>query len=129
MNIFPIWIVAILVFKSFVHVSSIKVNSKFQYCNVGSIMHHLNLDDACLFQEQMATDRTTGDRLKNVSEIFVFSKHSYVVDGAGFECSMRKTEYAFEKSIFLSEFPSNDDGKYVKLSSYDCLNMVKSINC
>ncbi len=99
----------------------------FKECMVQSNQNMLKIEKCPDFEE----DRQLPD-VKSVNRIegsaFVFSKHQYVLEGLGQECSMKVRTFKLSTNIFFNKY-SEQTEEIKKLSRYDCLNMISNDNC
>ena len=113
----------------------IEINGTFMECVVEPNSIHFQFDDDCYFDKTSLREKykkKINETIKFATPIerigWVFAKHDYAMEGSGFECSVKITNYEFSKD-FLKNPYSNTNSYYRRLSQYDCLNLIKNQKC
>ena len=108
--------------------SNYVLNGDFKECLVESHQNLLKLDKCPDIDDD---DRQIPD-VKSVNRkegsAFLFSKHQYVLEGLGQECSMKLRHFKLSTDIFFNKY-SEQREEIKKLSRFDCLNIVTNNLC
>jgi len=103
------------------------MNGDFKECMVQSNQNMLKIEKCPDFDDNRRVPEVDSvNRLEG--RAFLFSKHQYVLEGLGQECSMKLHHFKLSKDIFLNKYSEHTE-EFKKLSRYDCLNMISNDNC
>ena len=102
------------------------VNGNFKECIVKSNMLHLDYDKLCFMNSEINSSLVTIYNTTN--EAIVLAKHNYVMEGIGYECSMKITTHVYETDIMFTQHDDSSD-EYYQLSRLECYNMIESNKC
>jgi len=103
------------------------LNGKFKECLIQSHQNRLKIEKCPEIEDQWFSHNP---KLVNRVEgqAFVFSKHQFVLEGLGQECSMKARKFKLTTDIFMNKYTEHIE-EIVKLTRYDCLNMISNQLC
>jgi hypothetical protein len=102
------------------------MNGDFKECMVQSNLNMLKIDKCPNFEDRQLPDVRLANLI--VLSAFVYSKHQYVLEGLGQECSMKVRHFKLSADIFFNKY-SEQNEEVRKLTRYECLNMIENESC
>lgn len=108
--------------------SNFVLNGNFKECIVQSHQNMLQIEKCpdMSFRENINHDAAVENRKEG--EAIVFSKHQYVLEGIGQECSIKVRTFKLSTDLFWNRYTEHNE-HYVKLTRFECLNMIKNQIC
>lgn len=104
------------------------MNGQFKECFVRSHQNMLKIEKCPDLNWLESEKENTTKLYRKEGEAIVFAKHQYVLEGIGQECSMKKRQFKLSTDIFGNKYTEHSE-YYVKLTRYECLNMITNQIC
>ena len=106
-----------------------EINGRFYECLTPSNMIHLQFDQLC---NNKKTD-TEPIKAKAIvpglsKKAFIFTKHDFSLEGTGYECSIKITQYVYKRYALFTDI-SDSQQEYLQLTRLACYDLVKNRIC
>lgn len=128
------YIVLILIYTELSRAST-NVFGNFQLCIGDSTQHTLSTEKLCEEGSNLPDKaiKLYENAVYNLysylkPEAYIFSKHNFILNGYGYECTMKMRKFSYEQDFLNNKYLSTSE-TFVELSPYDCMNMVKLQRC
>lgn len=124
--------------------SAVVVNGDFKECLITRAMKHLTYDNMCFRQHDTHSlddddddydyDYTAEASYNFKRTVFsknaaLFTKHNYLLEGTGYECSVKIHKYIFETTIVFTQRDPQIRESYLSLTRMECLNIIENQRC
>ena len=126
-------------------VADTKLPAKLNFCTINDGMEHISLDSIC--EEKQQSDELKIYQLNKwlaskpgyfeqketqatkIVPMVLLNKRQNSIVGSAFQCEMIKTTKSFVMTLFGDKFETNTIEEVIKLSEFDCWNMVTYKAC
>jgi hypothetical protein len=106
-----------------------EINGKFYECLTPSNMIHLQFDQLCHTNKTNKETVKFNETVEGITKkAFIFTKHDFVLEGTGYECSIKITQYIYKKYAFYTDI-SESQQEYQQLTRLACYDLVKNKIC
>lgn len=103
----------------------------FKHCFIDDTINHIDLDSVCqdeFNKIELCDNCAQRDKMLRENGAMIFTRHHYIIEGYGYECSIR--EYLHRKSKdFVGLVHTATGTRWGHITKHDCWKMVESDLC
>ena len=137
-------IILLLIILPIIVLADITIQTKSQFCTIHSKLTPLEPSDLCI--KTNGSDANDVEKTKQLSnwikkytsnidetkdkvQVVILSKRQNEIIGKGHQCQMMKITQLFTQTLLGDKFESNIRKEYIKLSAYECMDMIEHKRC